>query len=320
MAVTLAQARLNVQDDLQAGIIDEFRKYNFLLDNLTFADVVSPTGGGATLTYAYTRLITPPTAAFRAVNSEYTPAEVKKQRYTADLKVFGGAYEIDRIIAGMGGIADEVALQSSQKVKAASRLFNDTVINGDSSANANAFDGLDVALKGSATEWNTGSGSAVIDLSTAAKIEENAPAFMLMLNKKLRTLDGRPSALMGNSDMIAALEYMAKYLGRYQETKDDFGRYTSTYNGIPLIDLGEKMDSNDPVVKNDTTNGSSLYVVRFGMDGFHAVSMAGQPPIKTWLPDFSTAGAVKKGEVEMVAAVALKSTKAAGVFRKIKVA
>lgn len=320
MAVTLAQARLNVQDDLQAGIIDEFRKSNFLLDNLTFADVVSPTGGGATLTYAYTRLITPPTAAFRAVNSEYTPAEVKKQRYTADLKVFGGAYEIDRVIADMGGIADEVALQSTQKVKAASRLFNDTVINGDSSANANAFDGLDVALKGSATEWNTGSGSAVIDLSTAAKIEENAPAFMLMLNKKLRTLDGRPSALMGNSDMIAALEYMAKYLGRYQETKDDFGRYTSTYNGIPLVDLGEKMDSNDPVVKNDPTNGSSLYVVRFGMDGFHAVSMAGQPPIKTWLPDFSSAGAVKKGEVEMVAAVALKSTKAAGVFRKIKVA
>lgn len=320
MAVTLAQARLNVQDDLQAGIIDEFRKSNFLLDNLTFADVVSPTGGGATLTYAYTRLITPPTAAFRAVNSEYTPAEVKKQRYTADLKVFGGAYEIDRIIADMGGIADEVALQSTQKVKAASRLFNDTVINGDSSANANAFDGLDVALKGSATEWNTGSGSAVIDLSTAAKIEENAPAFMLMLNKKLRTLDGRPSALMGNSDMIAALEYMAKYLGRYQETKDDFGRYTSTYNGIPLVDLGEKMDSNDPVVKNDPTNGSSLYVVRFGLDGFHAVSMAGQPPIKTWLPNFSSAGAVKKGEVEMVAAVALKSTKAAGVFRKIKVA
>ena len=281
MAVTLAQARLNVQDDLQAGIIDEFRKSNFLTDNLTFADVVSPTGGGATLTYAYTRLITPPTAAFRAVNSEYAASEVKKQRYTADLKVFGGAYEIDRLIADMGGIADEVALQSQQKVKAASRLFNDTVINGDSSSNANAFDGLDVALKGSATEWNTGSGSAVIDLSTAAKIEENAPAFMLMLNKKLRTLDGRPSALVGNSDMIAALEYMAKYLGRYQETKDDFGRYTSTYNGIPLVDLGEKMDSNDPVVKNDNTNGSSLYVVRFGLDGFHAVSMAGQPPIKT---------------------------------------
>jgi hypothetical protein len=55
------------------------------------------------------------------------------------------------------------------------------------------------------------------------------------------------------------------------------------------------------------------------MDGFHAISMAGQAPVKTWLPDFSTAGAVKKGEVEMVAGCALKSTKAAGVMRNIKV-
>jgi hypothetical protein len=47
--------------------------------------------------------------------------------------------------------------------------------------------------------------------------------------------------------------------------------------------------------------------------------MAGQAPVKTWLPDFSTSGAVKKGEVEMVAGCALKSTKAAGAFRNIKV-
>ena len=41
--------------------------------------------------------------------------------------------------------------------------------------------------------------------------------------------------------------------------------------------------------------------------------------VQTWLPDFSTSGAVKKGEVEMNAALALKASKAAGVFRKIKV-
>ena len=29
MAVTLAQAKLNVQDDLQMGVIDEFRKSSF---------------------------------------------------------------------------------------------------------------------------------------------------------------------------------------------------------------------------------------------------------------------------------------------------
>lgn len=318
MAVTLSQAKLNVQDDLQRGIIDEFRKSSFLLDNLTFDDCVSPTGGGATLTYGYTRLVTQPTANFRAVNAEYNPSEVSKQRYTVDLKVFGGAYEVDRIIAGMGGIADEVALQAAQKVKAAGALFNDTVINGDSSKDANAFDGLDVALTGSSTEFNAA--GTVIDLSTAEAIKANGDAFLLQLHKALGQLDGRPTALMGNSDMIAVLEFLAKYQGRYQERQDGFGNYYSTYNGIPLIDLGTKAGTNDPVVANHVTDGSSLYFARFGLDGFHAISMAGQPPVRTWLPDFTTAGAVKKGEVEMVAAVALKATKAAGVFRKIKVA
>lgn len=137
MAVTLIEAKKNVQDALQMGVIDEFRKSNFLLNALTFDDAVSPTGGGATLTYGYTRLLTQPTAAFRAVNSEYTPQEVTKQRYTVDLKIFGGSFQIDRIIAGMGGIVSEVTLQMQQKIKAAQALFNDTVINGDSAENIN---------------------------------------------------------------------------------------------------------------------------------------------------------------------------------------
>ena len=47
--------------------------------------------------------------------------------------------------------------------------------------------------------------------------------------------------------------------------------------------------------------------------------MAGQSPVNTWLPDFKTAGAVKTGEVEMVAAVALKQQKLLEVMRNIKV-
>lgn len=318
MAVTLAQAKLNTQDALQLGVIDEFRKSSFLLNNLTFDDVVSPTGGGTTLTYGYTRLITQPTAQFRSVNEEYTPQDVTKQRYTVDLKVFGGSFEVDRIIANMGGIANEVTLQMQQKVKAASALFADTVINGDSATNAKAFDGLNVALTGSDTEFN--SAGPLIDLSTAAKIQSNADEFLLTLHKALGKLDGKPSAIMGNSDMIATLQYLARYVGRYNVTQDEWGNYVSSYNGIPLVDLGEKSGSNDPVIANDPSNGTSLYFVRFGLDGFHAISPKGTLPVNTWLPDFSTAGAVKKGEVEMVAAVALKATKAAGVFRKIKVA
>ena len=314
MAVTLAQAKLNVTDDLQAGIIDEFAKSSFILNNIPFHDCVSPVGGGATLTYGYTRLVTQPTADFRAVNSEYTPHEVQRQRYTTDLKIFGGSYEIDRIIAGMGGIVDEVTLQASQKVKAASALFSDTIINGDSATNPLVFDGLDVAVTGTDTEYTP---TAAIDLSSTTAIDTNYKAFVDQLDEWLYSLQG-VDAILCNDKMAAKFRAIARRMGMYQISKNDFGQKVEHYGDIPFVDLGAKAGSNDPIVGiNDGV--TSLYAVRFGIDGFHAISMAGQPPVKIWLPDFSTAGAVKKGEVEMVAGCALKSTKAAGAFRNIKV-
>ena len=314
MAVTLAQAKLNVTDDLQLGIIDEFAKSSFILNNIPFDDCVSPVGGGATLTYGYTRLITQPTAAFRSVNSEYTPSEVQKQRYTTDLKVFGGAYEIDRIIAGMGGIADEIALQSAQKVKAASALFSDTIINGNSSVDANVFDGLDVAITGTDTEYRE-----AVDLSTSELVTTNYIGFLDKLDEFLTLLDGTPDALMMNTKMAAKMRAVARRAGMYQVTQNNFGQTVEYYGNIPFVDLGAKPGTNAPIVGIDESGNTSIYAVRFGLDGFHAISMAGQPPVRTWLPDFSTAGAVKKGEVEMVAGCALKATKAAGVMRNIKV-
>lgn len=320
MAVTLVEAKKNVQDDLQLGVIDEFIKSSFLFDHLTFDDCVSPTGGGATLTYGYTRLITQATASFREINTEYTPQEVTKQRYNVDLAVFGGAFQVDRIIANMGGIVSEVTLQMQQKIKAAAALFNDTVINGDSAVDSKAFDGLEKAVTGSATEMIP---DAVIDLSTSDAVDKNYKQFLDILDEFLMGLDGTPSFIGGNTKLIAKLRACARRAGMYQTTKNDFGQQVENYGVIPFVDFGAKAGSNDPVVPvsaADATKGeTSLYVARLGLDGLHGVSMAGLPPVKSWLPDYSTSGAVKTGEVEMVAAIALKATKAAGILRKIKV-
>lgn len=318
MPVTLEEARKNVQDDLQMGVIDEFRKSNWILDHITFDDAVSPTGGGATPTYSYTRLKTQPTAQFRAINSEYTPSEVTKERHSVDIKVFGGAYQIDRVIANMGGIVSEVELQQSQKIKAAQALFNDTFINGDEAVDTNAFDGLEKALAGSSTEYNTG--DTVIDLSTSQLVTDNFQYFLDMLDEFLRGLDGEPSFIAGNTKLISKLRACARRAAMYQVTKSDWGTNVESYGNIPFVDLGAKPGTNDDVVKTDTTKGTtSLYVARLSMDGLHGVSFAGMAPVQTWLPDFSTSGAVKTGEVEMNAAIALKASKAAGVFRNIKV-
>lgn len=320
MAITLAEASKNVQDDLQAGVIDEFRKSNWIMDHITFDDVVSPVGGGATMTYSYARLKTQPTAGFRAVNTEYVPHTTEKELFHTTLKVFGGSYEIDRIIAAMGGIASEVELQQAQKIKAANALFNDTFINGDSAVDVNAFDGLEKALVGSSTEYNGAAGDAVIDLSTSALITANYTQFLDMLDEFLTGLDGTPSFIGGNAKLIAKLRACARRAGMYLTSKSDIGTQIESYGSIPFVDLGAKAGSNTDVIATDAGTGlTSLYVGRLGLDGLHAVSMAGQMPVKTWLPDFTNSGAVKKGEVEMTAAIALKATKAAGVFRKIKV-
>ena len=317
MAITLEEAKKNVQDDLQMGVIDEFQKSNWILEHIPFDDAVSPTGGGATPSYSYTRLKTQPTAEFREINKEYTPSEVTKERHTVEIKLFGGAYEIDRVIASMGGIVSEVELQQAQKIKAAQALFNDTFINGDSGVNTKAFDGLDKALTGSSTEYNKGN---TIDLSTSELVTKNFQYFLDMLDEFLGGLDGTPSFIAGNNKLIAKLRACARRASMYSVTKDNWGNQVESYGGIPFIDMKTKPGTNDEVISiNGTSGETSLYVARLGMDGLHAVSFAGVAPVQTWLPDFTTAGAVKKGEVEMNAAIALKTSKAAGVFRGIKV-
>lgn len=316
MAITLEEAKKNVQDDLQMGVIDEFQKSNWILEHIPFDDAVSPTGGGATPSYSYTRLKTQPTAQFREINKEYTPSEVTKERHTVEIKVFGGSYEIDRVIASMGGIVSEVELQQAQKIKAAQALFNDTFINGDSGMDSKAFDGLEKALTGSSTEYNN---DGVIDLSTSELITQNYQYFLDMLDEFLGGLDGTPSCIIGNTKLIAKIRACARRASMYQITKDNWGNQVESYGGIPFVDMKTKPGTNDDVVKTGVDGKTSLYVARLAMDGLHAVSFAGAAPVQTWLPDFSTAGAVKKGEVEMNAAIALKASKAAGVFRNIKV-
>ena len=317
MPVTLAQARLNAPDKLHAAVIDEFRKNSFLLDRITFDDAATPVGGGSTLAYSYNRIKTQPTAQTRAINTEYEPQEATEEQFNVVLKVLGGAFSMDRVIANMGGIKGQLQLQLEQKIKAATALFGDLVINGDSAVDTNAFDGLDKALAGSVTDTSASS----IDLSTAAALDSNYKAFVDMLDEFVSQLDGTPSALMCNTKLYNKIKAVARRMGMYQETKNDFGRQISMYGDTPIVDLGAKAGTNDPVIATDSTaKTTSLYAVRFGLDGFHAVSPTGSNVIQAYMPDFNTPGAVKKGEVELVTTVALKATKAAAVLRDIKVA
>lgn len=245
--VTLAQAKLNAADAIDRRVIDEFRKSSELLDRLPFVDASNPAGGGATVVYGYTRQITQRGAAFRAINSEYTPTEVTKQQYTVELKPLGGSFQIDRVLAKIGGppAIAEVDFQLTQLIKATQAKFSDAVINGDTGVEADGFDGLSKALAGSSTEVFY----PVLDF-TAVDTQVKALSVMQRINAALGVMDGKADALLMNSFAKSWFTMIAALSGQLRSATDEFGRIIEFYNGIPLIDVGEKAGSSSLIIPN----------------------------------------------------------------------
>lgn len=78
------------------------------------------------------------------------------------------------------------------------------------------------------------------------------------------------------------------------------------------------MDVIDTSTPSTTAAGtSSIYAVNIALDGFHGISPTGNSVISSYMPDMNAPGAVKTGEVELVAGVVLKNTLKAAVLDNI---
>lgn len=326
MAITLAEAKVGMADKVDQQIIDEFRRSSLLLDKLTFDDSISPGTGGSTLAYGYVQLKTPSTAAVRTINSEYTAGEAKREKKTTNAIIMGGSFEVDRVLQNTSGAVDELAFQAKQKIQATANFFHYVVINGTSAASGagyvvNTFDGLRKLLAGTANEI-----TSEVTLTTSAELDSNYSKFLDELDGFLATLDGKPDMLMMNSKMLTKLRGCARRAGYYSRAKDDFGRVVEAYNDIPLVDLGKYYNGTNSVdvVPTSTPTATAfgtteIYAVTLGLDAFHGISPAGGKVITSYMPDLTAPGAVKKGEVELVAGTALKNTLKAAVLKGIAI-
>ncbi|GGR80921.1 hypothetical protein GCM10010252_19290 [Streptomyces aureoverticillatus] len=245
----------------------------------------------------------------------------------------GGAFRVDRVVARVGPAASgAVTLNMTQKIKATRTQFQDTVINGDTAVDVDGFDGLDKALTGTATEFRAGAVTDWSDFDASARAEHKA---LDAIDEWLSLLDGSPTIILGNKRALARVRAAARRAGMYTQNPLDGllgpnGRpiVREQYGDIVFADPGDKAGSNTAIipVENRTVGGAAatgltdLYAYRVGLDGFFGVACMGGTVVRQWLPDFTSPGAVKFGEVELgPVAVALKSTKAATVFRNIKV-
>ncbi len=329
--ITLEQARTGRGSFIDRQVIDSFRRNSLLLDRMVFDDAVAPGGGGSTMEYGYMREKTPAVADFREINKEYQPQETTREKHTVEIKVFGGSYQVDRVIESTGGQYSEIAIQMEAKIKATCSLFHKTVVDGDSETDPRSFDGLDKALRGTSTEINS---ESYIDISSSGGLDANYKAVMDLLDETLAGLCGQASCIMANTSMITKLKQVARRAGYYTRSEDAFGRSVDGYDNIPFVDMGyyanEESDGSYterpviPIVRReiggeDISGLTDIYIPVISLNAFHGVTVKGDGLIKQYLPDLRHPGAVKKGEVEMLAAVALKNSRGAGVLRNIKI-
>lgn len=324
MPITLEEAKVGMADHVDQTVIDTFQRSSLLLDKLTFDNAISPGTGGSTLAYGYTQLKTPATAGVRAINAEYTANEAKREKKTTQAVIMGGAFQVDRVLQNTSGAIDELAFQLEQKIKAVANEFHYLVINGKASGTAGAgkpdgtFDGLAKMLSGTSNEI-----ASEVDVSTAALMTTNAQAFLDEVDYLLSQVDGA-NMLMMNGKMLTKFRGIARRAGYYERTKDDAGRHIETYNGVPIVSLGKYYNgtaSVDAVADTAATASalgkSDIYAVSLGLDGFHGISPTGTGVVQSYMPDMEQPGAVKTGEVELVAGVVLKNTLKAGVLKGI---
>lgn len=332
--ILLKDLTVGQDDKVSEKIVERFIRESEILDLLPFDDTVSPSGKGSTLIYSYVQEKLPSMAAFRAIGEEYTPNEGNLEDKNVKLKIFGGSFQIDRVIKTIEGKLENMERQINLKTVAAVQLFHDKMINGDIATNEKEFDGLDKMLVGTENEMNT---DAYIDLSNTEKLKANAMYFYELLTSLIDSTNA--DAIMCNKDMKTKIQTVAMVLGYKTESEEAFGRKVTKIGNVRIVDLKNKytvtgegdnaVATKSPIISASISRGiggenvtglTDIYAVHFDTDeGFTGCSVNGDKVISQYLPDFKQPGAVKTGEVEMVAAVCLKNTQNAGVLRNIKV-
>lgn len=265
MAITLTEAAKLSTTDLQKGVLETFVQTSPVLDRLPMLEIE----GNA---YAYNSEATLPGVEFRAVNGSYLESTGTVNQKSETLAILGGDADVDRFIQQTrSNLNDQRATQTAMKVKAISYKFQDTFINGDSSTDANSFDGLKKRLTGNQVIDAAPNGLPVVGSSNA-----DIHTFLDKLDELLAAvpgINGTNGAIYANAKIIRKIASALRHVGLDTVLMEDItGKRAIQWNGIPILDLGATAAASpvDILPLNETqgtaNNASSIYAVKFGAD------------------------------------------------------
>ncbi|WP_405748882.1 major capsid protein [Bifidobacterium sp.] len=265
MAITLTEAAKLSTTDLQKGVLETFVQTSPVLDRIPMLEIE----GNA---YAYNSEATLPGVEFRAVNGSYSESTGTVNQKSETLAILGGDADVDRFIQQTrSNLNDQRATQTAMKVKAISYKFQDTFVNGDSSTDANSFDGLKKRLTGNQVIDADTNGLPVVGSSNA-----DIHTFLDKLDELLAAvpgINGMNGAIYANAKIIRKIASALRHVGLDTVLMEDItGKRAIQWNGIPILDLGTTAAAAPvdilPLTETQGTShaSSSIYAVKFGAD------------------------------------------------------
>ena len=244
MPLTLADAARLSQDVLVRGVIETLITESAVLRYLPFVTL-----NGNSL--RYNREVTLGDIAFYSVGDTWDESVMTTSEKTAQLSIMGGDADVDEFLQQTYSNVNNLrALAIEKKAKAMAYKFNATFFEGDSTVNAEEFDGLKRLSAGGRT-INGGANGAVLTLD---KLDE-----LIDMIKP-----GKPAALFMSKRSRRKLSSLRRASGNILETGTDaFGRRVTMYDGIP-IEVDDNIPDNETLGTN--SDCSSVYAVQFGFE------------------------------------------------------
>lgn len=256
--VSLTLASIATSTPLSQGIRNMIQEENPLLDHVQFATV-----GKGDPSFTWHEETTQGTAAFRAINGSWTPNNGQFVPKNEPLAILGGEVAWDIAIERRYGNAmpNFIADLVKQKSRAAYRKWEETVFEGDTGVDPNAFDGLRVRCTERGMEFDaSGAGTDRTELTLA------------MLDEVLDAVIGDPGSkvIHANQFLRRKINALMRAAGQSREmVSSDFGRQFEAYAGSPIV-VQQRSNDMTSILSFDEDPGdggddsASIYVVHWG--------------------------------------------------------
>ena len=203
-----------------------------------------------------------PSVGFRAVNEGYTQSYGVVDQRAEAVHLFGGDVDVDRSIVDLMG-PEARASQIEMKVRSMRLTLEATVINGDTSANPRAFDGLSKRLQpGDAMAIDNSAGAGVagapLDFDRLDELIDSVNAYggskVLVMSKAMRRqLNALARASIGG--------------GVYQTSTNSYGMTVHRYQDCDILTVDRDAQGVEVMGYDEAGGTSSIYCCTFGDQG-----------------------------------------------------